>query len=72
VVLGAAARLGIHARIYDSPSDLDRGLMHARWVLLSRDLAALDAIVPASEAAEPWGPPVAWTDAFSNLLQVLR
>ena len=72
VVLGAAARHHLHARLLDSPRDLERGLAHARWALLSRDASALDAIVPAAEAAEPWGSPVVWTDAFSNLLQVLR
>lgn len=72
VVLGAAAHHRLHARVFDSPRDLPRGLAHARWVLMSPDARVLDAIVSEREAAEAWGTPVVWTDASSNLLQVLR
>lgn len=72
VVAGAARRHGLALRIADTPSDAARGYSRARWAVLARDRAALDAVLPQSEAVPLEGAPVAWTDTFSDLLSVLR
>jgi hypothetical protein len=72
VVAGSARRHGLALRIIDTPSDVERGFSRARWALLARDARLLDAVAPASAAMAPSGPPVIWTDDFSDLLSVLR
>jgi spermidine synthase len=72
VVAGAARRHGLALRLLDTPSDAARGYTRVRWALMSRDAAELDRVLAGAPRTELHGAPLAWTDDFSNLLQVLR
>ncbi|MFI5309228.1 MAG: spermidine synthase [Polyangiales bacterium] len=72
VVAGAARRHHLALRLLDTPSDAEHGYTRVRWALMSRDAIELDRVLAGGPRTELHGTPLAWTDDFSNLLQVLR
>jgi len=73
VVKRAAAEFGKRAVVIDSYDELDRGILSARWVLISGradffthpEIAAVAQPIPDRD----WR---LWTDAYSNLFQTLK
>ncbi|MBI3855548.1 MAG: hypothetical protein HY293_07630, partial [Planctomycetes bacterium] len=58
-----------------SAADEKRGILDARWILLTSDPELLGGprLRKAGRAPDPGAsPPRLWTDAYSNLFQVLR
>ncbi len=58
-----------------TPSDDARGIMDARWILLTSNRALLERPRLRDAGSPPGGgssPPRLWTDDFSNLFQVLK
>jgi SAM-dependent methyltransferase len=72
VVAGAARRHGLPWRVVETQSDAERGAARTRWALLARDRAVLDRAAAGAAGLPLDGPPLAWTDAFSDLVRVLR
>jgi SAM-dependent methyltransferase len=72
VVAGAARRHGLAWRVVETPSDVKRGAARTRWAVLARDRSVLDRASDGAPALPIAGPPVAWTDSFSDLVRVLR
>jgi hypothetical protein len=72
VVAGSAGRSGFALRLLETASDAQRGYARVRWALMARMRGELDPIVRGTQASSLRGTPVLWSDAFSNLLQVLR
>lgn len=72
VVRGIGERLGLHVAQVDD-LDSDEVVWQSDWMLLARrdsDLSSLD--LPDAPEVESGGPYPLWTDAYSNLLQVLK
>jgi MFS family permease/SAM-dependent methyltransferase len=76
VVTRIAKEQGAHAvLVNDDPDDEDESLRsRSDWVLVSRDPAALKRPPIATSAQEPEERPEwrAWTDDYSNLIQILK
>lgn len=74
VVRGLAAELGLAVtRIDDSQND--ERVYASDWMLLARDTIAfehLEAVATVTQAAPREGPWPLWTDAYSNLVEVLE
>ena len=72
VVRGAAARLGLQAE--HVPSTLDRFAWGADWMLLARDrtLFADELVSAATLPRLPGARALVWTDAWSDLVSVLK
>jgi hypothetical protein len=75
LVAGLAGKSGMAAWEIHTPEDVERGILDARWILVTSDRALLErpriraaGQVPGAGAA----PPRLWTDDYSNLLQVLK
>ncbi|MCA9709673.1 MAG: ferrichrome ABC transporter permease, partial [Myxococcales bacterium] len=74
VVRGLAEALGLHVVRIDDSQDDDR-VYSSDWMLLARDAATLDRVVALATPTDPpdrgegWP---RWTDAYSNLVQVLK
>ena len=72
VVAGAAAHHGLALRALETPRDEALGLARVRWDLLAREPAPLEELLAGKANDGLHGPPVAFTDDFSDLLSVLR
>ncbi|HEY6564967.1 MAG TPA: hypothetical protein VIY86_10755, partial [Pirellulaceae bacterium] len=72
VVRGLAEEAGLSARAHLSDPQADPGAMQARWMVVARDAATLDAILGARAHTLDQERLIHWTDDRSNLLQVLR
>jgi hypothetical protein len=75
LIAGLAGTIGKAAWEIHTREDVERGVMDARWILVSSDRAILDrpAIRSAGrDAGAGAAPPRLWTDDYSNLLQVLK
>ena len=70
-----ALEIGREAVLFDTDDDDPLGVDRASWVLVTDNQEFLDGD-DVSHAIEPWpddGPlPAAWTDSFSNILEVLN
>ncbi|MDX2020534.1 MAG: fused MFS/spermidine synthase [Deltaproteobacteria bacterium] len=71
VVAGAAQALGWPFALYETSTDLSRGITRVRWVVMARSRRTLDDLGLRGALPLP-GPPVLWTDDRSSLLPILR
>jgi spermidine synthase len=74
VVRGLAQELGLAVTRIDDNED-DERVYASDWMLLARDRIAfehLEAVATVTEAAEHEGAWPVWTDAYSNLVEVLE
>ncbi|HKJ03071.1 MAG TPA: fused MFS/spermidine synthase [Longimicrobiales bacterium] len=71
VVRGLAESTGMAAVRVDHESDLDQGGVGSSWMVLAEPGTLLPPEVRATGRRAP-GPPVLWTDDFSNIVTVLR
>jgi hypothetical protein len=72
VLAGSARAHRLDIGVVETPADGARGLRRARWLLMARRPEALRPLLEDTPPARGIGPPVHWTDARSNLLQVVR
>jgi hypothetical protein len=71
-VAGSAAEHRMGLAIVETPRDAGRGLARVRWAIAARDPRSLRDVLEGTVAETLRGPPVRFTDAFSNLFEVLR
>ena len=73
VCRGLADEFQLTARCIRNKPELESGTNSAKWVLLSRRPEVLDALQVTQSKVIPMGDrTILWTDAFSNLLSVMR
>lgn len=75
LVAGLAAKIGKSALEIHTAEDVERGIMDARWILVTSNSALLNRPRLRAVSRDPSGgvpPPRLWTDDYSNLLQVLK
>lgn len=74
LVLGLATDAGLWVRFIENQNDAENLVYASSWVLVSGNASLLDEIDRKNESA-PWpdehGPPLLFTDRFSNLLELL-
>ena len=72
VVKRAAAEFGKRAVVIDSYDELDRGILSARWVLISGRAFFTHPRSRRSPSRSPTATGGLRTDAYSNLFQTLK
>lgn len=71
VAAGSAADNGMHLRLLDTPRNVERGVSHVRWAVMSPDAAVLDAVLEGTAAVKA-PDAVHWTDERSGLVEILK
>lgn len=72
VLAGSARFHRLGFGVVETPANVARGLSQARWLLMARQPQRLRPLLEDVPPGRDLGLPVLWTDARSNLLQVVR
>jgi hypothetical protein len=72
VVRGLAERSGFKTARLQTSVDDDRGLFRTDWVILSRDKGLIEELCSAPNAVSLTDREIVWTDARSNLFEILK
>ncbi len=74
IVRGMAQAAGKPAVFVANGSNPTTGVFRSDWILVSSNPALLPGFINAGQLLDDQnsGPPIVWTDSFSNLFQVLR
>ena len=73
ILIDHAEKLGLKVAVVTSKAVVKKAINRARWVLLSRDSTARNAIWAAGELDQDWtGGTVTWTDDFTPLLPLIK